>query len=432
MPPVSNTNNGPSPESSTPGTRPSAGLAYFVNQYPMVSQTFIRRELAELERRGWSIARYAIRPWDGAVVDPADARERDHTRYILAGGAGAKAVRLLAAVLLTLLTSPGAFARGVRTIWSLWRAGDRGPAMFAAYFAEACVLRRWCRRDGVRHLHVHFATNAATVAHTVSRMERGAVSFSVMVHGPEDLDRAPGLSYTARARDAAFIATITHFAQSQLWRWIPVELWDRVKIVRCGVDETFLADPPSVVPDSPELVCVGRLSSQKGQLVLLRAFARVLAGRPDARLVLAGDGEMRPEIEREITRLRLSAGAVEITGWLTSRQVRERLERGRALVMGSFAEGLPVVIMESLALGRPVVSTNIAGVAELVEDGGSGWLAAAADEEGLARAMLMCLSTPVDRLTQMGAHGRLAVEERHAIESVADALEPLLRSAMRA
>jgi glycosyltransferase involved in cell wall biosynthesis len=156
---------------------------------------------------------------------------------------------------------------------------------------------------------------------------------------------------------------------------------------------------------------VGRLSEQKGQLLLLEAAAEVAATAPDFRLTLVGDGELRAPTERRIAELGLG-DVVEITGWADEAEVRRRILAARALVLASFAEGLPVVIMEAMALRRPVISTWVAGIPELV-DADCGWLVPAGDAGALAGAMRAALSAPPERLAAMGRAGRARVEARH-------------------
>jgi colanic acid/amylovoran biosynthesis glycosyltransferase len=163
---------------------------------------------------------------------------------------------------------------------------------------------------------------------------------------------------------------------------------------------------------------VGRLCEQKGQLLLVEA-ARALASRGvDFKLVLAGDGEMRGPIERLIARYGLQA-QVRITGWISSAQVRDEILAARALVLPSFAEGLPVVIMEAMALRRPVLTTYVAGIPELVCQGDNGWLFPAGCVEALTEAMLDCLQQPVEVLQRMGEAACRRVLERHDIDTEA-------------
>src|SRR5262249_54058823 len=153
--------------------------------------------------------------------------------------------------------------------------------------------------------------------------------------------------------NSAFVAAVSSFGRSQLYRWCSLAHWPKIQVVRCGVDAGFLSGGPQPVPETTRLVCVGRLAEQKGQLLLLEALGKLAAEGVAFEMVLAGDGPMRKEIEQRIGELNLS-GRVRITGWLSNDAVRQELLAARVLVLPSFAEGLPVVLMEALALGRPV------------------------------------------------------------------------------
>jgi glycosyltransferase involved in cell wall biosynthesis len=201
--------------------------------------------------------------------------------------------------------------------------------------------------------------------------------------------------------------------------------WGRIGVVRCGVDGLFLSEPATPVPDVQTLVSVARLSEQKGQFVLVEA-ARVLRDRLRAegrsfRLVLVGDGELRPQVEAYLAEHQL-ADVVHITGWQSGAEVKRNIQAGRAMILPSFAEGLPVVIMEALALGRPVLSTYIAGIPELVVPGECGWLVPAGAIEPLVAAMREILDTPVERLSAMGLAGRARVEAQHDVNATARSL----------
>jgi glycosyltransferase involved in cell wall biosynthesis len=211
---------------------------------------------------------------------------------------------------------------------------------------------------------------------------------------------------------ARFVVAISEFGRGQLCRWSEPHDWVKLRVVRCGVDDRFLGGQLTPVPDAPRLVCVGRLCIEKGQLVLLEAARQVVAAGVDFELVLAGDGPIRAQLERRIEEAGL-AGHVRITGWLSSQQVKEEILRARAMVLPSFAEGLPVVIMEAFALGRPVISTPVAGIPELLEPGVNGWLVQPGSTEQLARAMMQAIQLPADELTRMGSAGAHSVAQRH-------------------
>jgi glycosyltransferase involved in cell wall biosynthesis len=275
---------------------------------------------------------------------------------------------------------------------------------------EACVLYRRLRRTGARHLHAHFGTNAADVALLTRTL--GGPPYSFTVHGPEEFDRPEALSLGEKIARAAFVVAISEFGRSQLFRWCAYEHWRKVHVVRCGVDAGFLGAGPRPVPDVPRLVCVGRLCEQKGQLRLLEALALLAGQGVEFEAVLAGDGPMRAEVEAEAARLGLGE-KVRVTGWLSGEQVRQHLLDARLMVLPSYAEGLPVVLMEALALGRPVVTTYVAGIPELVRPGVNGWLVPAGSVAALADALAEGLGTGTDRLGRMGAAGAGLVRALH-------------------
>ncbi len=396
-------------------------VAYLLNQYPMPSQTFVRRELAALESAGWTIQRYSIRSVDpGEVVDPEDRAERERTRYLL-GAVGAAS--LLLAVARTVIGSPGAFVAAARAALALGRRSRRGPLMHLVYLAEACVVRAWAAADGIDHIHSHFGTNAPVVALLVRRL--GGPSYSFTIHGPEEFDAPEALHLRDKVHDAAFVVVISSFGRSQLLRWCDQEDWPKVRVVRCGLDESFLGRRTTPNPANRRLVCVGRLAEQKGQLLLVEAVRRLRDEGVDVELVLAGEGPMRPAIEDAIRRWDL-ADSIRITGWIDNAAVRTAVDGARALVLPSFAEGLPVAIMEALALGRPVISTMVAGIPELVDDD-CGWLVPAGSVEALADAMRDALDAAPARLDEMGRVGRSRVLARHDADTEAAALADAFR-----
>lgn len=381
-------------------------VAYLVNQYPKVSHTFIRREIHALEGMGVQVDRFALRGWDGPVADAADLAERERTRYLLRSGLAA----LVMALLRQLVRQPVVFARALGLAMRMSRGSSRGALYHLAYLAEACVLRAELNNTGAVHLHAHFGTNTAEVAMLTRAL--GGPPYSFTVHGPEEFDSPQALGLREKIRRARNVVAISSFGRSQLWRWADLRDWPKVQVVHCGLDAAFFgpgAEPPNT---AARLVCVGRLCEQKGQLLLIEACARLHADGQPFELVLAGDGEMRPEVEAAIARHGL-AGSVRITGWVDSQRVRDEIAAARALVLPSFAEGLPVVLMEALAVGRPVLSTYVAGIPELVRDGVEGWLFEAGSVDAAAQAMRRCLQAPVEELRRMGEAGRARVLERH-------------------
>ncbi len=394
-------------------------VAYLINQYPKVSHTFIRREIQALERCGIDVMRIALRGWDDAAVDPEDERERSITRYVLRDGP----VPLLLALLRMLATRPVHFMRALRLAWRMSRGAERPLPVHLTYLAEACRIVPWLRAKDTQHVHAHFGTNSAEVAMLSHVL--GGPRWSFTVHGPEEFDKALLIGLLEKVHRARYVVAVSSYGRSQLYRLTRVEHWPKVKVVPCGLEPAYYAGASSSPPAVRRLVCVGRLCEQKGQLLLVEA-ARVLAERGASfELILAGDGVMRRVIETQIARCGLNAH-VRITGWISANAVREELLAARALALPSFAEGLPVVIMEAMALRRPVISTYVAGIPELVRPGEHGWLVPAGDVEAFADAMQACLDTPVNVLARMGEAARGAVLARHNIDEAVRSLIELM------
>ena len=393
-------------------------VAYLINQYPKVSHSFIRREILALEGQGVEVQRHAVRGWDAETPDPADARERDLTRYLLRDGVAALMLPTLRAV----FRNPAVFFTALALALRLSRGADRSLPYHLVYLAQACRLVEWLAESRAAHLHAHFGTNAAEVALLARSL--GGPPFSFTVHGPEEFDRPAALHLADKARGAAFVVAISSYGRSQLYRWVETSAWPRIEVVHCGLEAGFAHGAMLPVPDVARLVCVGRLCEQKGQLLLLDALRVLVARRVEVELVFAGDGEMRAQVEAAIDAHGLRS-RVRITGWIAAGQVRDEILAARALVLPSFAEGLPVVVMEAMALCRPVITTYVAGIPELVRDGMTGWLVAAGDVDGLADAIEACLATPVERLAAMTAAAREVVRERHDVDREASKLRLL-------
>lgn len=387
-------------------------IAYFINQYPKVSHSFIRREILALERQGVEVQRIALRGWDAELQDAEDASERARTRYVLQRGVKG----LLVPAWQVLRAQPRRFFRALWLAMRLGLRADRAWPYHLVYLAEACQVLQWLQAGQANHVHAHFGTNSTEVVMLANVL--GGPAYSFTVHGPEEFDKPQFLHMDEKVRRAAFVAAVSSYGRSQLFRWVAHDHWAKVKVVHCGLERSFHEVAPVSVPTAPRLVCVGRLCEQKGQLLLLEA-ARLLAARSITfELVLAGDGEMRGQIEALIARHGLQQ-QVRITGWISSAQVREEILAARALVLPSFAEGLPVVIMEAMALRRPVLTTYVAGIPELVRPGENGWLFPAGAVDELAAAMADCLAQPAETLQRMGEAARQRVLQRHDIDTEA-------------
>lgn len=401
-------------------------LAYLVNSYPLPSQTFIRREIHALERMGWQVHRFAMRSDREKLVDAADIAEDGRTEHLLKQGLW----RLARNALPFAVRRPRSAARALRLALACGARGAGGAPgtggrlRHLVYWLEAAELARRCHELRLPHIHAHFGTNSATVAMLAA--EIGGLGFSFTTHGPEEFDAPRAHSLGEKIARADFSVAISSFGRSQLCRWSGLADWPSLHVVHCGIEPWRFPDPAPMREGPRHLVAIGRLSEQKGFPLLIEAMA--LAALPDLHLTLIGDGELRPALEAQIAAAGL-AERVSLTGWLDETGVRDHLARAHALVLPSFAEGLPMVVMEAFAAGRPVIASAIAGVPELVTPG-TGWLVPAGDARALAGAIRNFAAVPVDVLARMGHEARAAVLDQHDIDIEAARLAAHFRAAM--
>lgn len=390
----------------TPAPAPRV-LAYLTSQYGRASDTFIRNEVQELRALGHVVHTFSVRrPEASQVVSDEVREEQRRTLYLLDRGA----LGLASALLHGLLTRPIATFRTLRRAWGVAAPGLGSRLRHLAYAAEALLLARELRSRRVEHLHNHLAEASAVVAMLAAPL--AGIRFSLTVHGPYEFFRAEQWRLGEKIAASAFTCCISEFCRSQCMVFAPPSAWERLELVRCGVEKAFLAEPPTPVPDVARFVCVGRLCAEKGQLLLVDAAARLAPRWPELEITLVGDGPQRRAIEQRIAELGV-ARHVRIVGWQDGAAVRAELLRSRAFVLPTFAEGLPVVVMEALALHRPVITTWVAAIPELVVPGECGWLVPPGSVDALVAALEAALSQPVARLAEMGRCGAWRVAQRH-------------------
>jgi colanic acid/amylovoran biosynthesis glycosyltransferase len=394
-------------------------IAYFVNEYPKPSHSFIRREIMALERQGFEILRIALRGWQNDLPDVQDQSERTRTRHVLRGGP----LALLRPTLTAMFRSPIRFMRAVRLAAHMSQDSERTLVYHLIYIMEACRLLEWVKAFGAQRIHVHFGDNSTEIVMLARVL--GGPPYSFTAHGPNEFVRNWGLDL--KVHHSEFAVAVSSYGRSQLYLRCDAGDWPKIKVIHCGLEKSFYEAAAAPVPTNGRIVCVGRLCAAKGQRLLLEVIRRLVADGIPVELVLAGDGPMRAELEQRITELRLGA-QVRITGWISAEQVRNEILAARALVLPSFAEGLPVVIMEAMALRRPVLTTYVAGIPELVRPGETGWLFPAGSVAELEQAMRACLSMSVEQLQKMGDLGFERVTARHNVDSEASKLAALFRA----
>ena len=380
----------------------SVPIAYLVSEYPALSHTFIQREVAALRRAGRDVRTASLRRTGGAhIAGVAEAEDARRTFYVIER---AKNPATLGAALAAALARPGALARTVVLAWRTRAPGAAATLRQLFYLVEAMVLARHLKAQGVGHLHCHFENAGCSVAMLTSELT--GVPFSFTVHGPSIFFEPHRWKLGTKIEKARFVAAISDFARSQGMIFANQGHWDKMHIVHCGVDPARYGRGDHAA--GQHLVFVGRLAAVKGVAMLLRAVAGLAPRYPDLKLTLIGDGPERNALEALQRDLGLG-DRVTFAGPKTQEDVAETLSTADLFVLPSFAEGVPVVLMEAMASGLPVVATRIAGIPELVEDGVSGRLVPPGNLAALSEAIAALLDDPA-AARAMGESGRATVE----------------------
>ena len=394
----------------------SGPIAYLTGEYPRATDTFIQREVAALRARGREILTHSVRGTDAAHhVGPEQKAEHAATFQVLTHAK--RPAHLLRAHVAMLGRR---WLSAARLAWKTCPPGVKGMLWQLFYFLEAGVLAHRLRAAGVVHLHNHFGNSSCSVAMLAAEM--ADIPFSYTMHGPMEFFEPQTWRIDEKVARARFVACISHFARAQGMIFADPTHWERMRIVHCGVEPDRYARAPDYAPGA-RMLFVGRLAGIKGIPVLLRALAGLAPTCPEARLVLVGDGPERQEIEAMAAGLGVS-DRVAFRGYLSQAEVAAELARADVFVLPSFAEGVPVVLMEAMASGVPVVATRVAGVGELVEDGVSGRLVPPGDPIALQTALEALLSDP-DGRARMGQAGRRKVSAEFDIRKEAARLDAL-------
>jgi glycosyltransferase involved in cell wall biosynthesis len=320
---------------------------------------------------------------------------------------------LLKAHLRALLRHP---LRYLATLFFALRMAGVDPGKMAFglfYFVEAVVVGEWMRAAGLRHLHVHFATPASTVGLIASRL--GGCGLSITVHGPDEFYDVSRYQLAAKIQGAAFLCAIGNFARSQLMKLSPVEQWDKFEVTPLGVDPAAFTRQHRDHDAPFEILCVGRLVPAKGQHVLLAAVRELADRGREVALRFVGDGPDRRSLEDNARALGLQS-LVHFEGSVNQDRIRDFYNRADAFVLPSFAEGIPVVLMEAMAMQVPCITTRITGIPELIRDGVDGLLVVPSDEQELADAIERLIVDPKLRCT-LGCAGRKRVMERYDLDT---------------
>jgi glycosyltransferase involved in cell wall biosynthesis len=401
-------------------TRKLPCIGYLTGEYPAVSLTFIQREVEALRTHGFEVVTCSIRRTPPDQHPGAAEKEAARTTFYVLEAAKRPATFLAAQA--AALARPGRWLRALGLALGTARPGLRGFFWQLFYFAEAAVLARHLQAAGATHLHNHFADSSANVAMLTSALSD--IPFSYTLHGPAEIYDPLGWHFAEKTAQARFVLCISHFARSQAMLFSDPAHWDKLRIVHCGVTPARYGAAGQDTGEGLHLVFVGRLVPIKGVRVLVEAFGRARERVPGLRLTLVGDGTDRPHLEAMAAP---HGDAIRFTGFLDQDAVAGMLATADALVLPSFAEGVPVVLMEAMASGRPVIATQTGGVSELVEDGVSGHIVPPGDAAALVEA-IAALADPETR-ARMGHAGRARVVAEFDIDIEAARIAALLTGA---
>lgn len=389
-------------------------VAYITSLYPAVSHTFILNEVLAIRKLGVEVGTFSVRTAGSSDILGADAQaEALSTRSLLPLNKTA-AVKALGWCLFNRLPA----------LWDVFRkdvcasVGLKAKLKWTAYAVEGMVLARWLVAGRYEHLHCHFGNSGSNVARIAARI--ADVPFSVTCHGSE-LNDPFGFRLPEKVRASAFTACVSKFGRARLMHVCPRDDWEKLCVVRCGLKGVDVNPFPAASGDGPMMLCVGRLSAEKGHFVLLDAMERIQERMIPARLTIVGDGPLREELAAR-ARLLPRPDAVRFTGSLSPDKVAEQFAACSLVVLASFSEGVPLVLMEAFSHGRPVVATRVGGIPELVEHRVSGLLVSPGDVDELAQAIEMLITDP-GMSEEMGKKGALKVEQEFNENSSANLLK---------
>jgi glycosyltransferase involved in cell wall biosynthesis len=408
-------------------------IAYLTGRYPAISHTFILREVQALRRLGVDVSTHSIwRTSEEDLLGEDDRAEAAATRNLLPPQWDS----VLRAHVRALRTRPLALAATLRRALAMATPGLSGRARGVLWFVEAVTLWDRLDRAQLRHIHAHLNGTAPTVALLVVALGNGDSpqrrwTWSLTVHGPTEFYDVYGERLGEKVRDADLVVAISDFARSQLMGLVEEEHWQKIQVVRCGVDPEVFSPAPDRRDGGPlRVLNVSRLTPPKGNAVLLEALARLRDRGVAAQVIVAGDGVRREALERLAKELGVG-DRVSFLGAIGQDRVIEELARADVFCLPSFAEGVPVVLMEAMAMETPVVASAVMGVPELVEDGTSGLLVPPGRPDAVADALAALAADPGRRAT-LGREGRRKVIAEFDVDRSAELLRGHFQALLQA
>lgn len=388
----------PAPSTAVAPPAPAAvRIGYLLSQYPAISHTFFLQEVLGLRARGIHLETASINRPDRPVsqLPQAEAAEARRTHYIKDG----KRKRALRSLVLVVLRRPDVVLRGLLAVLGIDGLPLRTRGFWLFYLAEALLVGRWLKARKLNHLHVHFGGPVATVGLLASIAWK--IPYSLTIHGPEELLNAQAYRLREKVDRAAFVFCISDFCRSQICALVPPGDWGKFKVIRLGVDPLVLTPPSRPLPaarrgETLRMLCTGRMVPAKGHRVLLEAVKLLRERNVGLDITLIGGGPEQPQLQQYVLENHL-ADQVHFTGALSHPETLTLLRRADLFALASFAEGIPVALMEAMSLGLPCVATCIAGIPELIRTGIDGILVPPANAVALANALEIVVGDPILR-----------------------------------
>jgi colanic acid/amylovoran biosynthesis glycosyltransferase len=377
-------------------------LLYLIGQFPAINHSYLLAEVRHLRSLGFEVPTASISPPDRPLekLTPEEREEAARTFYVKS----VPAPRVAFLNLREFILHPMRYLRGLIFALRLGSGSPKRVLYHLAYFAEAILVGRHMRECGVSHVHASFS---ATVSLLVARTFPVTMSFGV--YGFGELHNPAESHLADLVKGARFVRSISRHGRGQLMLSCDRSEWSKLYYVPLGIDVTeFAPGPPRALSLPPHLLCVGRLAPEKGQALLLEAIAALQKEGWPVRLQLVGDGPDRRWLEIRAAELGI-ASSVEFAGWVDQTRLMEMYREADLFVLPSLAEGIPMVLMEAMAMQIPCVAPCITGIPELIEHGVDGMLFAVADVEGLAKAIRTLLESPA-LCAQIGKQARIRVQ----------------------
>jgi colanic acid/amylovoran biosynthesis glycosyltransferase len=403
-----------SPESKRP-------IAFLVSQYPAINHALILKEIREL-RKSLELKTASIRGPDRPLAE-LTAEEREEacqTYYIKPRGVWGAARALIK----TFFSRPASFVDGFFYAWKLSGSRPKQALKNTAYLVEAIMVGQWMHQEGLRHLHTHYSSTVALLAKRTFPLE-----LSISFHGPDELNDPVGFWLNQKIEASKFVRAISQYTKGKLLEHCGSQ--DKIEVAYMGVDPAVFSPRPFRENPAPlEVICVGRLAPVKGQRVLISAIGELVKDGRSVLLHLVGGGPDRASLEEHVDTLAIHKDVV-FHGFTPQDQLDELYRRADVFALASFAEGVPGVLMEAMAMEIPCVATWVAGVPELIRDGIDGLLVPPSDVGALASAISRLIDDRSLR-RQIGMAGRRRVLEKFDLEKNGRFLaEVFLRRASR-